>query len=155
MQTETSEMRDGAEIHDLIDDWVKAVRAKDINRIMPHYAPGVLSFDLAPPLAYEGREACRKNWEDWFSTFQGPIAYEIHNLSIASAGSLAFSHSLNRITGKRTSGEETDVWVRATVGYRKTSGKWMITHEHVSVPFYMDGSYRAAVDLKPETDADA
>jgi len=24
-----------------------------------------------------------------------------------------------------------------------------VTHEHVSVPFYMDGSYRAAVDLKP------
>jgi hypothetical protein len=23
-----------------------------------------------------------------------------------------------------------------------------VTHEHVSVPFYMDGSYRAAVDLK-------
>jgi hypothetical protein len=30
----------------------------------------------------------------------------------------------------------------------------MITHEHVSVPFYMDGSYWAAVDLKPETDAE-
>ena len=44
--------------------------------------------------------------------------------------------------------------MRATVGYRKTNGKWMITHEHVSLPFYMDGSYRAAVDLKPETDAD-
>jgi len=24
-----------------------------------------------------------------------------------------------------------------------------VTHEHVSVPFYTDGSYRAAVDLKP------
>jgi len=24
-----------------------------------------------------------------------------------------------------------------------------VTHEHVSVPFYMDGSCRAAVDLKP------
>jgi hypothetical protein len=25
----------------------------------------------------------------------------------------------------------------------------MVTHEHVSVPFYMDGTYRTAVDLKP------
>jgi len=25
----------------------------------------------------------------------------------------------------------------------------MVAHEHVSVPFYMDGSNRAAVDLKP------
>jgi ketosteroid isomerase-like protein len=36
-----------------------------------------------------------------------------------------------------------------TACYRKIKGKWLITHEHVSVPFYMDGSYRAAVDLKP------
>jgi ketosteroid isomerase-like protein len=106
MQTETSGIRDEAEIRGLIDDWVKAVRAKDINHLMPHYAPDVLSFDLAPPLAYEGKEACRKNWEDWFPTFQGPIGYEIRNLSIVAGGGAAFSHSLNRITGKRTSGEE-------------------------------------------------
>jgi ketosteroid isomerase-like protein len=39
--------------------------------------------------------------------------------------------------------------VRATVCYRRIDGKWMVTHEHLSVPFYMDGSFRAAVDLKP------
>jgi PhnB protein len=39
--------------------------------------------------------------------------------------------------------------VRATVGFRKVDGKWRVVHEHVSVPFYMDGSYKAAVDLKP------
>jgi ketosteroid isomerase-like protein len=150
MQTETGGMRDEAEIRGLINDWVKAVRTKDINRILLHYAPEILSFDLAPPLAYEGREACRKNWEDWFATFQGPVGYEFIDLSIFAGGGVAFSHSLNRITGKRTSGEETDVWVRATVGYLWTNGNWMITHEHVSVPFYMDGSYRAAVDLKPD-----
>jgi uncharacterized protein (TIGR02246 family) len=153
MRTETGGKSDEAEIRALIDNWVKAVRAKDIDRIMPHYAPAVLSFDLPPPLVYEGKEACRKNWEDWFPTFQGPVGYEIHNLRIVAAAGVAFSHSLNRIAGKRTSDEETDVWVRATVGYRKINGRWMITHEHVSVPFYMDGSYRAAVDLKPETEA--
>jgi ketosteroid isomerase-like protein len=57
VQAETGGMTDEAEIRGLIDDWVKAVRAKDISRIMPHYAPDVLSFDLAPPLEYEGREA--------------------------------------------------------------------------------------------------
>ena len=62
---------------------------------------------------------------------------------------MAFGHSLNRITGRRTSGEETDVWVRATVCFRKVDGRWLIAHEHVSVPFYMDGSFRAAVDLEP------
>jgi ketosteroid isomerase-like protein len=59
---------------------------------------------------------------------------------------MAFSHSLNRISGKRTDGEETDVWVRATVCYFKIDGRWRIAHEHVSVPFYMD-SGKASVDL--------
>jgi ketosteroid isomerase-like protein len=39
--------------------------------------------------------------------------------------------------------------VRTTVGLRKIDGKWLIVHVHESVPFYMDGSDRAALDLKP------
>jgi ketosteroid isomerase-like protein len=70
-------------------------------------------------------------------------------LSIITGDDVAFSTSLNHISGTRTSGEENEVWVRATVCFRKIGGKWMVTHEHFSVPFYMDGSYKAAVDLKP------
>jgi hypothetical protein len=40
--------------------------------------------------------------------------------------------------------------VRVTACYRKIDDKWMVAHEHISVPFYMDGTGRAAVDLKPE-----
>jgi ketosteroid isomerase-like protein len=56
---------------------------------------------------------------------------------------------LNRISGTRTSGEETDVWVRMTLGCKKINGTWKIAHEHASVPFHMDGSYKAVVELKP------
>ncbi|MGH8763226.1 MAG: YybH family protein [Nitrosospira sp.] len=63
---------------------------------------------------------------------------------------MAFSHSLNHISGARTNGEKTGIWVRVTACYRKANGKWMITHEHVSMPFHMDGSNRAAVDLNPD-----
>jgi ketosteroid isomerase-like protein len=54
-----------------------------------------------------------------------------------------------RISGTKIDGEHNDVWTRLTVGLRKIDGAWQVTHEHMSVPFYMDGSYRAAVDLKP------
>jgi ketosteroid isomerase-like protein len=46
-------------------------------------------------------------------------------------------------------GEKVDMWLRETLCFRKIDGKWKITHEHESVPFYMDGSFKAAVDLKP------
>jgi len=41
-----------------------------------------------------------------------------------------------------------DLWFRETLGLQKFDGKWLIGHSHDSVPFYMDGSYKAAVDLK-------
>ena len=148
MTIETSRAGNEAQIRERIEGWAKALRAKDVDAVMSYYTRDVLSFDLAPPLLQKG-DAVRRGWEEWFPTFRGPIGYEIRDLSITVGDDVAFSHSLNRISGTRTGGEDADVWVRATVCYRKTDGKWMVAHEHVSVPFYMDGSNRAAVDLKP------
>jgi PhnB protein len=53
------------------------------------------------------------------------------------------------MTGTKTDGEEVDLWYRVTVGLHQEDGAWRIVHEHESVPFHMDGSYRAAVDLSP------
>jgi uncharacterized protein (TIGR02246 family) len=149
MAANNSKATDQAQIRQLMDRWAEALRAKDVDGVMSHYAPDILVFDLAPPLQYRGARAHRKNWEAWFPTFRGPVGYEIHDLSIATSDDVAFCHSFNRITGTRTDNERTDVWVRATFCCRKIDSKWKIVHEHQSVPFYMDGSYRAAVDLKP------
>ena len=149
MTIKNSKASDEAQIRQLVDSWVQALRAKDVNGVMSHYAPDILVFDLAPPLQYRGADAYRKNWEAWFPTFRGSIGYELRDLSITASDDIAFCHSFNRIRGTRTNDEETDVWVRATVCCRNIDGKWKIVHEHESVPFYMDGSYRAAVDLEP------
>ena len=143
------EANDEARVRELIADWTAGVRAKDVDRVISHYAADVVSFDLAPPLQYVGREALRKSLSEWFRTFQGSIGYDVRDLTITAGDDVAFCRSLNRIIGKRTDGTETDVWVRATVGCRKIDGTWMIAHEHASVPLYMDGSERAALDLKP------
>jgi len=75
---------------------------------------------------------------------------EVLTLSSRPSGDdVAFCHSLNRIYGTRTTGEQADVWVRATVGLIKRDGRWTIMHEHYSVPFYMQRPYKASLDLKP------
>ncbi len=149
MTPNTAKTKSEDQIRALLDDWVNAVRAKDAARVISHYAANVVSFDLAPPLEYRGTEAIRRSLEEWFPTFRGPVGYEIHDLSVTVGDEVAFSRSLNHITGSRTNDEETGVWVRVTVCYQRSGGKWLIKHEHVSVPFYMDGSYKAAVDLRP------
>jgi uncharacterized protein (TIGR02246 family) len=149
MTAESSKPDDEAQIRALIDSWVKAISAKDVDAVMSHYAADIVTFDLAPPLQYTGADALKKSLEAWFPTFRGPVGYEIRDLCIIAGDDVAFCRSLNRISGMRTDGEDTNVWVRATVGLRKIDGKWSIVHEHLSVPFYMDGSDRAALDLKP------
>lgn len=149
MATQKAERDDEDQIRQLVENWTTALRAKDIDGLMANYAPDILLFDLAPPLQYKGADAYRKSWEAWLPTIQGPLGFDRRELNVTAGDNVAFSHSLNRITAKRTDGTDTDVWVRATVCYRKLDGKWTVAHEHVSVPFYMDGSYKAAVDLTP------
>jgi ketosteroid isomerase-like protein len=91
------------------------------------------TFDIAPPLQSKKADA-RAGLAAWFRSWSGPIGYEVHDLSIEVGGDVAFSASLNWLSGSRTNGEHTDVWIRVTVGFRKTGGKWLVRHEHVSVP---------------------
>ena len=137
-----------SQIRRRIDSWAQALRAKDLERVLAHYSPDALAFDLDPPLQHR-RDALRHSLAQWFPTFAGPIGYEIRDLAITAGDDVAFAHSLNHITGRRTDGTSTDVWVRATACFRRIGAEWMIAHEHASVPFYMDGSFRAAVDLQP------
>lgn len=150
MPTENDMADDEALIRTLRDELTNAIRAKDADGVVSHYAAETVMFVLAPPLQFKGDESPGKNGvEEWFSTFQGSIGYEIRDLNITTGETVAFCHSLNRISGTRSDGEATDIWVRETLCFRKIDGEWKITHQHQSVPFYMDGSNRAAVDLKP------
>ena len=134
-------------IRTVIDDWSNALRTKNAAGVVAHHAPDYVHFSLAPPLISTGGDT--RGLEAWFATWQGPIGYEIRDLSITAGDDAAFCHSLNRMSGTKTDGAKPDLWFRLTLGFRKIGGEWKIAHEHESVPFYMDGSFRAAVDLRP------
>lgn len=134
-------------IRDVIHARVDAIRNKDVNAVVRCFDPGAVAFTLAPPLVAD--QAPEGDLGKWFSTFSGPIGYEILDLQIVHGEEIAFAHCLVRIHGTKTDGEKPDVWIRETLGLHKTGGLWRILHLHDSVPFYMDGSFRAAIDLKP------
>jgi ketosteroid isomerase-like protein len=94
MKPDNNETTNETQIRERLDDWARAVRAKDIEAAMSHYAPNILLFDLAPQLQWKGADVCRNNWAEWFSTFQGPVGYEISELSITSDDDVAFFHRL-------------------------------------------------------------
>ena len=148
MAVEENKKNDEAEIKGVIEGGVEAIRDKNIEGVMPLYAPEVVSFDIVPPLRYIGADAFRKVWEEVFSSFQGPIDYEIHDPSITVGDDVAFGYSLNRISGTMNNGQKTDLWLRWTACFRKINGKWLIVHHQNSVPVDLQTG-RAVLDLKP------
>jgi ketosteroid isomerase-like protein len=139
---------DEAQIRALIDDRAKAVRDKNVNEAISRIAPDILSFDVVNPFQQTGSDESRKRAEDWFSSFEGPIVYEIRDLSITAGHNVAFSHGLSHVSATRTDGGQLDMWWRTTVCFRKIDEKWMVTHEHNSVPFDAE-SGKASLDFKP------
>ncbi len=134
---------DETEIRRVVDAWIKGLHDKDVDAVMAHAAPDILSFDLAPPLASRGAERYRKNLEAWFPTWDGPIDFEPRDLEITAGDDVAFCTSLNRIGGAKTDGQQSAIWVRVTACLRKLDSRWKVAHEHISTPFYMDGSLKA------------
>jgi uncharacterized protein (TIGR02246 family) len=126
--------RDDKEVRERIEALAHALRAKDLDALMTFYAPDVVTFDVRPPLQVQGAAAYRKNFERWFASVLGPLDYEMHDLRITMGDRLALSHNLSHVKGASTAGDKIDYWVRVTASFQKINGRWLITHEHVSIP---------------------
>ena len=146
MPTRSRKSTDHAAIRAAVEAHAAAISAKDARGVVSQQGPGFVSYDLAPPLV---ARTDPELLEAWFATWRGPIGWRIDALDVAASGDVAFAHGLVHMTGTKTDGANVDLWFRQTLGLREVRGTWKIVHEHHSVPFYMDGSFRAAVDLKP------
>jgi PhnB protein len=124
----------------------RALGAKDAAAVADCGTADMVCYSLAPPLIDSGGA---EDLEGWFATWDGPLGYEMRDATVVSGGGVAFVHGLAHMTGRKVEGVAVDLWFRLTLGLKKTAAGWKIVHEHQSVPFYMDGSFRAAVDLAP------
>jgi uncharacterized protein (TIGR02246 family) len=142
--------KEEAEIKALYDRWAKAFEAKDIDGIMAIYAAGdaVIAYDVAPPLQYKGKYAYRRDYVEFLNQYDGPIHVEYRDMRIMSSGDVGFIHALEHFTGRLKDGQPSDLWLRVTSGMRKIDGKWLIVHDHVSVPVDFETG-KGALDLKP------
>jgi ketosteroid isomerase-like protein len=149
---------DEAQIRDLLARMAAAHHAKDGARIVADYAPDIVTYSMAPPLqARRGdlldiggdRKAdmtTAEGVQQWLDGFgDAPFDFELRDLQVVAGGDVAYAHALARMGSAGTF----SMWFRITFGLRKIDGQWRITHEHESVPFNMDQSFSAAVDLQP------
>jgi uncharacterized protein (TIGR02246 family) len=148
MKQAAAVMNDEAAIRRQMDDLLQAIRAMDLNRVTQMFASDMVSFDVEPPLQHLGLAAKSHNWEKVFAAFEPPLGYEVRELAIFPGGAVAFAHSLNRLSGTMKNGMKTAVGVRSTLCFEKVGGRWLIVHDHVSVPLDV-ASGRGLVNLEP------
>jgi PhnB protein len=142
-----SQSTDKAEIEALLERLKKAHHERDAAASGAEYSDDPVIYNLAPPLKAEGG---LEELAAWFDTWSGPVTVENRSFQIAISGDLALAHGFQHVSAVTKEGGETAAWwMRTTFGLQRIGGAWKVIHEHGSVPFYMDGSFKAALDLEP------
>ncbi|MEU8225300.1 nuclear transport factor 2 family protein [Kribbella sp. NPDC048915] len=136
------------EVRERVDALVNAVRTGDLATLRTLFAPGLVSFDIEPPLRHLGAEHKMANWERLFAFVETPLEYDVHDLTVLVEGELAVAYSLNHMNATTKPGGKIDYWLRYTGVWRKIDGAWLVVHDQVSVPTNFE-SGTAAMDLTP------
>jgi len=124
-----------------------AYREKDAVTALSYSTNDAVEFSLAPPLVLHGKDVM--GLQAWFETWEGQIEGDVCDAKFTAGGNVAFWSGLVNMKGTKTDGTCVDLWFRQTLGLVKQDGRWLVSHQHASVPFAMDGSGRALLDLKP------
>ena len=141
---------DETQIREVIAARMAALAAGDVKAMLACLAPEVVEFSLAPPLRQPTDAQDPAPLERWIATFEAPPRREVTRLEVTAGGDVAFATSLDcLIATPKGAPEGFSLWFRSTLGLRRIDGRWLITHEHESVPFEMDGSFKASLDLRP------
>ena len=137
------------ELRDLVDERVRAVRGRDSATLAARPAEDVITFDVLPPLNSRGSQATVEHLQAWFDGYDGPIDYSAHDVQASAQGDLGFCSFLYHVGGTLKTGDQVNMWVRATLCCRRIDGRWRIVHDHESVPFD-PATGQALISLEPQ-----
>jgi uncharacterized protein (TIGR02246 family) len=125
---------DEAQVRSLIEDWAKAVREKDIDGILAFHTDDIVMFDVPPPFQSKGIQAYKKTWDTFYNWSKDSGVFDIEELTVVAGNDVAFGYASMHCAGYDDAGELEKIRFRLTIGLEKIGGKWMIKHEHHSVP---------------------
>jgi uncharacterized protein (TIGR02246 family) len=137
-----------SEVRALFDSQFEAIRTKDVDRLMSVYSPDIVYFDVVPPLRFVGSAALRARFSEWFEGYTGPVEIDIRDWHIVAGADSAVAHWLSRVRGTLKNGREVGSWVRATSCCQRAHRRWLVVHEHISLPVDLK-SGSPAMDLVP------
>jgi uncharacterized protein (TIGR02246 family) len=123
------------EVRTLIENWVTAVHAGDLDTVLADHAPDIVMFDVPPPYdGVRGLDAYRDTWPGFFEWQRSGASFALESLDVTAGADVAFAHALLRCGTPDELAENPALRLRLTIGLRRSEGRWIVTHEHHSFP---------------------
>lgn len=127
-------MDNQSQIKQLVENWAKAVRERNTEKILAFHTADFLLFDVPPPFQSEGLDAYRSTWEDTFYRYTKPGVFNFHELQIVAGEEVAFCTAAMWCEDNADGQGFKHLDFRLTIGLKKIDGVWFIAHEHHSIP---------------------
>src|SRR5262245_14294097 len=99
MSVSNNRTTDEAAIRELVEDWARAVRTKNVKGILANHSPEILMFDVPPPLQSQGIDAYKKTWDLFFSWSDDPVVFDFIKMDITAGNNVAYVTALMRCGG--------------------------------------------------------
>lgn len=115
-------------IRQIILDWAASISSNDREGILEDHSPNILMYDF--PSVVQGLKAYDETWDFFFKEKIKEIHFDVRELEVTASDLVAFATCLIRCEGTSAGVLE----LRLTTGLKKIDNKWIITHEHHSVP---------------------
>jgi uncharacterized protein (TIGR02246 family) len=126
---------DQDEIRTLLTGWAAAVHNGNLDHVLADHADDIVMFDVPPPdRGVRGMAAYRETWPPFFEWQAQGAEFEIEELDVTAGADVAFAWALLRCGTAKEFKLLPDQRLRLTVGLKKVSGRWTVTHEHHSFP---------------------
>lgn len=132
-----STKKDVDAVNAVIDAVEKGFATRDADALMSNYVkePGALVvFDLSPPARDIGYEQNLAKLKTFFSGLSGPAVFKWHDRRVQVDGRHAYVTALLSFTGTTINGAKLENEARSTLVLQRIDGKWLIVHEHDSLP---------------------
>jgi ketosteroid isomerase-like protein len=121
-----------SQVIEIIGNWAKAVREKNIEGVLASHSANILLFDVPEPLQSKGIDNYRKSWVEQFFPWYGDDGqFELNELEVTAGEDLAFCTSIVNCSGKQNE-HKVSYKIRLTICLKKINGQWVIQHEHHS-----------------------
>lgn len=123
-----------AEVIDQIALWDKAITRQQIDTVVQCCSDRVSLFDVSSQIT--GVKEYRKEWEKFRPYFSASIDIVRSNITLHASTDLAVMHCFTQVVDVLTNTTLVP-WCRTTLCMQKQNQRWLVVHQHISIPVDM------------------